>query len=69
MSNADIETVFEESNANDELPTPRSPLDDIKAFEEIMKKPMSYEEQGILAIKYRVRVVSNSFFTNTNSYL
>ena len=46
-----LEQSFEE-----ELPVQRSALDDIKAFENVLRNPLSYEERGILVLRYRVRL-------------
>ena len=62
VGSTDPEAVFQESNENDELPKQRSVFDDIKAFELVMKTPLTYQEQGLLAIKYRV---STCYFTWT----
>ena len=51
-----IEAVFEESNEG-ELPTQRSAFDDIRAFEQVMRNPLTFEEQGLLAIRYRVSFI------------
>ena len=51
------EQVFADSYY-DALPTPRSAIDDIRAFEQVMRKPLTFEEQGLLAIRYRVCTLS-----------
>merc|ERR1711862_828897 len=59
-----IEAVFEESNEG-ELPTQRSAFDDIRAFEQVMRNPLTFEEQGLLAIRYR-NCLASAFGTKSD---
>merc|ERR1711862_36745 len=48
-----------------ELPTQRSAFDDIRAFEQVMRNPLTFEEQGLLAIRYR-NCLASAFGTKSD---